>query len=198
MVSPGRTLRYEGRETTSRNGLLFHRACASTWHRFLLFCKKHQQNNNFARSSQFFVHFFPFLHDYDVKKSALFCFFLCLTVNQARRNFILFRVWIWSLGIHFEFCSPTFDRKRANSQRARVACEQALLFGRVKRVSRESASERRSPNRRACSQARACVKAAVVSSSKCARTFNNLLFNRFLLACVQTSPISLVRVQQRK
>ena len=26
-------------------------------------CKKHQQNNNFARTSQFFVHFFPFLYD---------------------------------------------------------------------------------------------------------------------------------------
>ena len=42
---------------------------------------------------------------------------------------------------------------------SRLACEQALLFGRVKRVSRERASERRSrearfacPNRRACSQ----------------------------------------------
>ena len=48
-----------------------------------------------------------------------------------------------------------------------LACEQALLFGRVKRVSRERASERRSregqrsrearfacPNRRACSQAK--------------------------------------------
>ena len=133
------------------------------------------------------------------KKKCLILLFLCWTVNQARRNYILFRVWIWSgLGIHSKFCSPTFDRKRANSQRARVACEQALLFGRVKRVSRERASERRSPNTRACSQARARVKAAVVSSSKCARTFNNLLFNRFLLACLQTSPISLFRVQQRK
>ena len=42
----------------------------------------------------------------------------------------------------------------------RIACEQALIFGQVKRVSRERASERRSreanfacPNRRACSQA---------------------------------------------
>ena len=42
----------------------------------------------------------------------------------------------------------------------RIACEQALIFGRVKRVSRERASERRSRearfaclNRRACSQA---------------------------------------------
>ena len=41
-----------------------------------------------------------------------------------------------------------------------IACEQTLLFGRAKRVSRERASERRSregplarPNRRACSQA---------------------------------------------
>ena len=30
VVSPGRTLRYEGRETTASNRLLFHRACAST------------------------------------------------------------------------------------------------------------------------------------------------------------------------
>ena len=38
-----------------------------------------------------------------------------------------------------------------------LACEQALLFGRVKRVSRERATERRSfacPNRRACLQAK--------------------------------------------
>ena len=26
-----------------------------------------KQNNNFARASHFFVHFFPFLHDYAVK-----------------------------------------------------------------------------------------------------------------------------------
>ena len=31
MVSPGRTLRYEGGETTAKNRLLFHPACASTW-----------------------------------------------------------------------------------------------------------------------------------------------------------------------
>ena len=30
VVCPGRTLRYEGRETTASNQLLFHRACAST------------------------------------------------------------------------------------------------------------------------------------------------------------------------
>ena len=52
-----------------------------------------------------------------------------------------------------------------------VACEQALLFGRVKRVSRERASKRGSregrsreacfacPNRRACSQAKFDVNA---------------------------------------
>ena len=64
-----------------------------------------------------------------------------------------------------------------NQAKAKVACEQALLFGRAKRVSRERASERRSlegqrraflgpslarsrearPNRRACSQAKAKV-----------------------------------------
>ena len=42
-------------------------------------CKKHQQNNNFARTSQFFVHFFPFLHVYDVKKMRNFAFFLWRT-----------------------------------------------------------------------------------------------------------------------
>ena len=54
-----------------------------------------------------------------------------------------------------------------------LACEQALLFGRVKRVSRECASERQSregqrsrearfacPNRRACSQASMLLKRA--------------------------------------
>ena len=65
-------------------------------------CKKHQQNNNFARTSQFFVHFFPFLHVYDVKKCVILLFFM-ENVNQARRNFILFRVWIlWSLGIQLQ------------------------------------------------------------------------------------------------
>ena len=31
VVSPGRTLRFDGKETTASNRLLFHRACASTW-----------------------------------------------------------------------------------------------------------------------------------------------------------------------
>ena len=35
-----------------------------------------------------------------------------------------------------------------------VACEQALLFGRAKRVSGERASERQKKDRRACSQAK--------------------------------------------
>ena len=35
-----------------------------------------------------------------------------------------------------------------------VACEQALLFGRAKRVSGERASERQRKDRRACSQAK--------------------------------------------
>ena len=30
VVSPGRTLRFDGKETTASNRLLFHRACAST------------------------------------------------------------------------------------------------------------------------------------------------------------------------
>ena len=66
-------------------------------------CKKHQQNNNFARTSQFFVHFFPFLHVYDVKKMRNFAFSYGERKSQARRNFILFRVWIlWSLGIQLQ------------------------------------------------------------------------------------------------
>ena len=31
VVSPGRTLRFDGKETTASNRLLFHRACPSTW-----------------------------------------------------------------------------------------------------------------------------------------------------------------------
>ena len=31
VVSSGRTLRFDGKETTASNRLLFHRACASTW-----------------------------------------------------------------------------------------------------------------------------------------------------------------------
>ena len=31
VVSPGRTLRFDGKETTASNRLLYHRACASTW-----------------------------------------------------------------------------------------------------------------------------------------------------------------------
>ena len=54
-----------------------------------------------------------------------------------------------------------------------VACEQALLFGRVKRVSRERASERRSHERRsrealfACPNRKACSQASIVDESKC-------------------------------
>ena len=43
-------------------------------------------------------------------------------------------------------------RKNGDFGAISVVCEQALLFGRVKRVSKERASKRRSPNRRACSQ----------------------------------------------
>ena len=50
-------------------------------------CKKHQQNNNFARTSQFFVHFLPFLHDYDVKKMSNFAFFM---ENVNKQGEILF------------------------------------------------------------------------------------------------------------
>ena len=67
--------------------------------------------------------------------------------------------------------TPIFRTRHGAQGVMELACEQALLFGRVKRVSRERASERRSreglgrsltrsrearfacPNRRACSQA---------------------------------------------
>ena len=55
-----------------------------------MFCKKHQQNNNFARTSQFFVHFFPFLHDYDVKK-CLILLFLWRAVNKQGEILFFFR-----------------------------------------------------------------------------------------------------------
>ena len=49
-----------------------------------------------------FVHFIPFLHDYDVKKKMPNFAFFMENVNQARPNFILFRVSIWSLGIQLQ------------------------------------------------------------------------------------------------
>ena len=65
----------------------------------------------------------------------------------------------------FPFLQTLFIALASYSSLNDLACEQALLFGRVKRVSRERASEQRShegrsreahfacPNRRACSQA---------------------------------------------
>ena len=44
-----------------------------------------KQNNNFARASHFFVHFFPCLHDYDVKMPY---FAFIEDVNKQQRNFI--------------------------------------------------------------------------------------------------------------
>ena len=156
MVSPGRTLRYEGRETTSSNGLLFHRACASTWHHFLLFYKKHQQNNNFARSCQFFVHFFLFLHDYDVKKKCLIWLFFNGERKSSKAKFYS----LLSLDIMvLRNSTPSFVRPHL-----------------TKLVSRNNLDK---DWKRANSQ-RARVKAAVVSSSKYARAYNDLLFNRFL------------------
>ena len=143
MVSPGRTLRYEGRETTASNRLLFHRACASTWHHFLLFCKKHQQNNNFARTSQFFVHFFPFLHVYDVKKMRNFAFFYGERKSSKTKFYSLSSLDIMVL----RNSTPSFVRP--------------LLTKLVSRNNRDK------DWKRANSQ-RARVKAAVVSSSKCA------------------------------
>ena len=71
----------------------------------------------------------------------------------------------WYFGKEFivEFISFTLLIRNAFYTSIRVACEQVLLFGRVKRVSRERASETRfaCPNRRACSQA--TIRGAVAS-----------------------------------
>ena len=150
VVSPGRTLCYEGRETTASNRLLFHRACASTWHHFLLFCKKHQQNNNFTRTSQFLVHFFPFLRDYDVKKMPNFAFLYGERKSSKAKLYSLS-----SLDMVLRNSTPSYFRLHL-----------------TKLVSRNNLDN---DWKRANSQ-RARVKAAVVSSSKCARAFNNLLF----------------------
>ena len=80
------------------------------------------------------------------------------------------RFWIRSIFLlseDLQLCHKIYAIPDCNmlSEAGWIACEQALLFGRVKPVSRERASERRSregrscearfacPNRRACSQA---------------------------------------------
>ena len=82
VVSPGRTLRFYGKETTASNRLLFHGACASTWWLRLESLRNddgdgnengkkaiglHKQNNNFARASRFFVHPSAVVDDYNEK-----------------------------------------------------------------------------------------------------------------------------------
>ena len=97
VVSPGRTLRYEGRETTASN----HRACASTWHHFLLFARNISKTTTLHVLHNFLFISFRF-YTTTTQKNASFCFFFMLNLKQARRNFILFRVWIWSLGIQLQ------------------------------------------------------------------------------------------------
>ena len=66
-----------------------------------------KQNNNFARASHFSVHFFPHLHDYDVKMPN-FAFYGGR--EQATTKFYFsFWAWIWSLEIRIQEGSPTFD-----------------------------------------------------------------------------------------
>ena len=60
MVSPGQTLRYEGRETTASGSLSFHRACASTkrlrqnvkLHHFFLFRRKYKELKHSTKQQQ--------------------------------------------------------------------------------------------------------------------------------------------------
>ena len=72
-----------------------------------------------------------------------------------------------------KFHVEVVQRRQSNVQKGgcTLACEQAFLFGRAKRVSRERARERRSreeqgpldrSNRRACSQARCTCKVVVL------------------------------------
>ena len=64
------------------------------------------QNNNFARASRFFVHFFPSLHDYDVKMPN---FTLYRGSTLATRKFPL-SFWIWIRFLGIQLGSPTFDK----------------------------------------------------------------------------------------
>ena len=93
--------------------------------------------------------------------------FICFSVFGTRDKALALVFDI--LRQDYEFSSLfLFKVYSTRAKHASLACEQALLFGRVKRVSRERASERRSregprsreahfayPNRRACSQANA-------------------------------------------
>ena len=67
-----------------------------------------KQNRSFAPASHFFVHVFPFLHDYDVKMPN---FTFNGKLKQATMKFYFsFWTWIRSLRIQLQFGSPTFDK----------------------------------------------------------------------------------------
>ena len=68
-----------------------------------------KQNNNFARTSHFFLYIsLPFLNDYDVKMPN-FAFYGESEKTTAKFYFC-FWTWIWSLGIQLQAGSPTFDK----------------------------------------------------------------------------------------
>ena len=67
-----------------------------------------KQNNNFARASHFFVHFFPFLHHYDVKM--LYFAFYGRRKQATTKLYFPFLAWIWSFEIQLQEGSPTFDK----------------------------------------------------------------------------------------
>ena len=122
VVSPGRTQRFYGKETTASNLLLFHRACASKWWLRLESLRNddgdgnengkkaaglHKQNNNFARASRFFVHLSAVVDDYNEK---LPNFAFCRGREQKTTSFFFFS-WtlMQSFRIQLQKNFPTFD-----------------------------------------------------------------------------------------
>ena len=122
-----KTLRYEERETTVRDRLLFHWSwvCAPMWHlcqnvkwhHFLLFCKKHMTQRQqeckkkglISKTTTLQVHHtflyisLPFLHHYSIVMPNFMFYGEC---KQATTKFYFsLWAWIWSLGIQHEFGS---------------------------------------------------------------------------------------------
>ena len=68
----------------------------------------YKKNNNFARASRIFVHFFARFCTTTTWKCLISRFME--NVNKQRRNFIPLWTWKWSLGIQLQEGSPTFDK----------------------------------------------------------------------------------------
>ena len=84
-------------------------------------CKLNLENNNFARTSRFFVHSFPSLYDYDMKMPN-FTFYG--RRKQATTIFsFFFWTWVWFLGVLSQKNSPPFDKGAVYMTPGRLSLE---------------------------------------------------------------------------